>query len=396
MAPKRRPESASRRATSSSRNRHADTLRVRDVEAVLASLAPLYLAAEWDNVGLLAGCREWPCRRALVTGDLTPDVLDEAIAGRADLVIAYHPPIFKPVARFIVGRDRAEGVAAEALANRIAVYSPHTAWDAAPGGTNDTIAALCGATDVRPMHFAPPKVGREVKLVTFVPTDALERVAEALFAAGAGQIGNYSQCSFRIPGEGTFFGSDETDPTVGKKGRLERVREIRLEVIVPGARVNTVVAALRRAHPYEEPAFDVYPLLPAPRTGQGRIGRLSNAPTAARLAARLRQATLAANVNIVGKPAARVETVFICVGSAGSLPFEAEGGGPSRGSCIITGEIRHHDALRIARSGATAIALGHWASERPGVAALAKQLGRALRGVDVRLSRADCDPFTPA
>lgn len=368
-----------------------------DVGRALDAIAPLRLAADWDNVGWIAQPESTACRRAIVAGDLTPEVLDEAIGMRANIIIAYHPPIFRPLKRIKTHRADAEDLAAEALSHRIAVYSPHTAWDAASGGTNDTIAALCGARDVRSFNAAVAPA-RESKLVVFVPPAQLDRVAEAMFAAGAGRIGQYTHCSFRIPGRGSFFGTESTNPRLGQRGRLEFVDEIRLEAVSPNQALPAVIAALRAAHPYEEPAFDIYPLAaaPDPSVGQGRIGNLEKRITLRRLAADLRRTTAAANVSIVGKPAASISRVFICVGAAGSLPFEARGTTCGLGDCVITGEIRHHDALRYLREGASAIALGHWASERPGVAELARRLKAALPKLDVRLSRADRDPFTPA
>src|SRR5205085_5861888 len=156
----------------------------------------------------------------------------------------------------------------------VAVYSPHTAFDSTCGGINDLLAQRLGLLDVtalRPGTGAP-----QCKVVVFVPDSDLARVSDALFAAGAGHIGQYSQCSFRLAGTGTFFGSDATHPTVGEKGRREEVSEWRLEAVCPEAGVEAVIAAMRKAHSYEEPAYDVYPLWPAPAaTGEGRLGRLS-------------------------------------------------------------------------------------------------------------------------
>lgn len=366
-----------------------------DVLRVLERVAPRRLAAEWDNVGLIACPGDWRCGRALVAVDLTPDVLDEAIRVKADLVVAYHPPIFKPVKKLKTWRFDAEDLAAEAISRGIAVYSPHTAWDAAAGGTNDVIAAMCGIRETRPFTYPPVEPGRECKIVVFVPAEHVERVAQAMFATGAGRIGHYTHCSFRLPGQGTFYGSDDTNPRVGKRGRLETVDEVRLEAVARTRCVPDIVAAIRRTHPYEEPAFDIYPLAEHPRNreGPGRIGWMPKAAKLGAVATMLKRATGAANVAIVGHPSAKIERAWICVGAAGSLPFEVASTICGVTDVVITGEIRHHDALRYLRMGASAIALGHWASERPGVAALAKRLQKEMPGVGVRLSRADRDPF---
>jgi len=363
----------------------------------LRRIAPLELAADWDNVGLLVAPRGGRIVRALVTGDLTPAVLDEAVGRRVGLVVAYHPPIFKAVKALLAGRESPEGLAAEALRHGVAVYSPHTAWDAADGGTNDALIALCGVTFTRPFSYPPPGPGRECKLVTFVPTAKVDAVADAMFSAGAGRIGDYTHCSFRIPGQGTFFGTDATNPRIGRRGRLERVDEIRLEAVVPATRVPEVVEAMRRAHPYEEPAFDIHPLAdhPSNHIGQGRIGELTRPVSLGALARRLTARVHAAATTLVGDRRTTVRRVLVCAGSAGSLPFELHGDRCGPGDAIVTGEIRHHDALRILRCGASAVALGHWRSERPGVTALARRLAHEWPDVDVRMSRADREPFEP-
>lgn len=375
--------------------RTARGIPLSDCCETLRRIAPTELAADWDNVGLLVAPRGGRVVRALVSGDLTPAVLDESVGWRAGLVVAYHPPIFKTVKALRVGRDSPEGLAAEALQHGVAVYSPHTAWDAADGGMNDALIALCGVESTRPFGYPTPGPGRECKLVTFVPAASVDAVADAMFAAGAGRIGDYTHCSFRIPGQGTFFGTDATNPRVGRRGRLERVEEIRLEAVVPVTRVPEVVEAMRRAHPYEEPAFDIHPLAdhPSIRAGQGRIGELTRPVALGSLARRLATRVRANAPTLVGDRRAAVRRVLVCAGAAGSLPFELHGDRCGPGDAIITGEIRHHDALRILRCGASAVALGHWSSERPGVTALARRLAREWPDVDVRLSRTDREPF---
>lgn len=378
--------------------------RVGDLCRVMEEIAPTKAAAEWDNVGLLAGDWAWPARRMLLTIDLTPAVLAEARRARAEIILSYHPPVFRPIKRMIVDPTEPSGLAAWAIAERIAVYSPHTALDAAPGGTNDVLTELCGLAEVEPFDQVAGGE-RQGKLVVFVPPDDVERVAEAIFLAGGGRIGLYEKCSFRSRGEGAFFGTDATSPVVGQKGRLERVDETRLEVVFPEPRLAEVIAAVRRAHPYEEPAFDVYPLRAVPdgRVGPGRIGRFSRPLTLPELLRRLAAKTGARNLCTVEPDAtypplgpagkSRYTRGIVCVGAAGSMPFDVPGRRCGPGDVVITGEIRHHDALRYQRLGVAAVALGHWASERPALAPLAARLRRRLPGTAVAVSKADADPF---
>ncbi|MCK6482906.1 MAG: Nif3-like dinuclear metal center hexameric protein [Phycisphaerae bacterium] len=376
------------------------THRVADLERWMDAIAPRRLAQSWDNVGLLAGRLDAPLRRCLLCIDLTRDVLDEAIRVRAEAVVSYHPPLFQPIRSLCERGDAQSGpgpaVVHRAIRHGIAIYSPHTALDAADGGTGDAIAALCDAEIVGPLeHATVPGSAAEIKLVTFVPADHVDRVADALSAAGAGRIGLYERCSFRIDGTGTFFGGEETDPVVGKKGRLETVAEVRLEMVCPTSRLPEAVAAMRRVHPYEEPAFDVYSLAGKPEAvGIGRLARLPRPMRLDRLAARLREASGAAYVQIVGRGGQMVRELAILVGSAGRLDEQFP---RSRAAdVVITGEIRHHDALAFAGRGWCAIALGHWASERPVLSALADALRRRMPGLEVRISRRDRDPFSLA
>ncbi|MFQ5423327.1 MAG: Nif3-like dinuclear metal center hexameric protein [Phycisphaerae bacterium] len=370
------------------------TATVRILCEAMEHIAPTWAAAEWDNVGLLVGDPARPVRRVLLAIDLTAAVLSEARRGRFEAVVAYHPPLFRPVTRFVVGTLDQHSVAAEAAASGMAVYSPHTALDAAAGGPNDTLAALAGLKDAVPFEAAASGPDK-CKLVVFVPPERVDAIAEAVFDAGAGRIGQYEKCSFRLAGQGTFFGTESTAPAVGRRGRFERVDEIRLEVILPRIRLPDVTAAVRRAHPYDEPAFDVYPLqrLPDGRIGQGRIGRFARRKTLAALARSMKQKTGAANVVTVGGPARSLCRGLVCVGAAGSLPFDMPATPCGPGDVVITGEIRHHDALCYRRSGVAAIALGHWASERPVLKPLARRLAAMLNRVTVVVSRSDRDPF---
>ncbi len=368
---------------------------VADLCEAMDRIAPTWSAADWDNVGLLVGSLEWPLRRVLLAIDLMPEVLDEAIAGGFDALISYHPPIFRGLKRFRPGRSSPDGVAAAALSNRIAVYTPHTALDAAPGGTNDTMAQIAGIPISAPFEAACDPVAR-CKFVVFVPAEHADAVAGAIFDAGGGRIGEYTHCSYRIAGEGTFFGTASTNPAVGSRGRVERVAEVRLEVIFPHARLTDVIAAVRRTHPYEEPAFDVYRLEPVPAglIGQGRMGALATPMQVSALARNIARRIAVSGVEIAGDASMIVRRGFVCVGAAGALPLEIPGVKLGGGDVIITGEIRHHDALRYIGAGATAIALGHWASERPALGPLCVRLRKVLPGTAFVVSRRDRNPFS--
>jgi hypothetical protein len=228
--------------------------------------------------------------------------------------------------------------------------------------------------------------------VVFVPEGDLTKVCDALFAAGAGRIGEYTECSFRLAGTGTFFGSDASNPTVGQKGRREEVSEWRLEVVCPEARVQAIVAAMRKAHSYEEPAFDLYPLTPAPTAlGEGRLGQLPSATALAEVASQLRQVLACGPIQVVGDLARSVRKVAIVCGAGGEMLHDAI---RARADVFLTGEMRFHDYLTAQAQGVALLLPGHHATERCGVEDLAERLKTTWPRVEVWASEKEQDPVT--
>lgn len=361
---------------------------VADVVRVLGDWAPLALAAEWDNVGLLLGDGAAPVRRVMTCLTVTPEAAEEAVRDGAELIVSHHPILFRAVQKLTPASSEGRMLLSLARAGT-AVYSPHTAYDNAPGGINDGLARRLGLTEVRGLRTLP--AGKSVKLVVFVPDADLGRVSDAVFAAGAGIIGQYRECSFRLSGTGTFFGSDASNPTVGQKGRREDVAEWRLEVLVPEERLDDVVRALRKAHSYEEPAFDLYPLRADPtRHGQGRIGLLPQAMPLGEFAAHVRSVLGATTVQTVGTPESPVRKVALACGAAGEFLSDAARQGAD---VFLTGEIRFHDALSAQSRGIALVVPGHYATERPGVEDLAQRLGQHFSDLIVWPSRNERDPL---
>lgn len=364
-------------------------LTVGAVVEHLEQFAPPSLAADWDNVGLLLGDRAAPVARLMTCLTVTPESAAEAVERRADLVVAHHPIFFKPARRLTA--DTADGRMLLSLARAgVAVYSPHTAFDNTAGGINDLLAAKLGLAEVVPLR--PGAGPKQVKLVVFVPDGDLARVSEALFAAGAGRIGEYRECSFRLPGTGTFFGTDAANPTVGQKGRREDVSEWRLEVVCPQAKVGEVVAAMRRAHSYEEPAFDLYPLADAPsKSGEGRIGVMPSPVSLELLARRVRALLRCGPVQVVGEAAHEVSRVAVVCGAGGELLSDAI---RARADVFLTGEARFHDYLLARARGVALVLPGHHATERVGVEDLAERLKRQWPEVDAWASEHESDPVS--
>src|SRR5579872_2657923 len=257
---------------------------------------------------------------------LSPDVAREAIERQAGLVVAHHPILFRPVKR-LTGDDVEGRMLLDLIAARIAVYSPHTAYDSAPDGINQQLARLLGLVEIEPLRRI--EAPQSFKIVCFVPRPDLVAVQEALWSAGAGVIGEYSKCSFILDGTGTFEGSAASNPAVGQAQQFEQVEEARLEVVCPERLVSEALHRLRAAHPYEEPAIDVYPLSGAAgRGGSGRVGTLAVArpesapPGPQPLAEFLEQVKERLNVRelpFVGDDGRNVARVAIACGSGGEF-----------------------------------------------------------------------------
>jgi dinuclear metal center YbgI/SA1388 family protein len=363
---------------------------VAEFAAHLERFAPCATAAEWDNVGLLLGDPADAVERAMTCLTVTPDVVAEAVSERAHLIVSHHPILFRAVKKLTATTPDGKVVLPLVRAG-IAVYSPHTAFDNCAGGINESLSAALGVRNAVPLR--PRDAARQCKLVVFVPDGDLAKVSDALFAAGAGVIGNYTECSFRLAGKGTFFGTDSANPVVGQKGRREDVDEWRLEVVMPEKQVSSAVAAMRKAHSYEEPAFDVYPLKPNAIGGEGRIGELAQPATLSELAERTKRELRAASVQVVGDLSRSVRKVAVACGAAGEYLVDSI---RSNADVFLTGELRFHDALAAREAGIGVILPGHYATERPAVEALAGQLAARWPGVTVWASCAERDPLSPA
>jgi dinuclear metal center YbgI/SA1388 family protein len=378
-----------------------------EVVDALGAIAPLPLAGSWDKVGLLVAGDGRPVARALLAIDVVPEVLAEAKALGAELIVGYHPLIFTPLER-LDGATWQGRVAIDAVRAGIAVYSPHTALDAVEGGINDwlvdLVAECAGArvAECRALQPATASAGNTHKIVPFVPAPEAESVREALAAAGAGHVGLYSHCSFAAPGEGTFLGGAGTNPAVGQAGRLERVAELRLEMPFHRRRFAKVVEALHASHPYEEPAFDIVALEPVPagsRVGAGRIARLSKPCFSAELSESLQRMLACSRIDrtgtrLAGRSYPQAHSVIaVCAGSGASLLDAAAAQGAT---CFLTGELSHHDVLRAHALGLEVLLAGHTNTERGYLPRLAGDLATRLPGLECIVSTADRDPLATA
>lgn len=327
-----------------------------------------------------------PAQEVAVCHEVTEAVVQRAIARGIDLIVTYHPLLFRPTNRLVAERSPS-GRAFRLITAGVALSVAHTAFDIAGGGTADSLAAAAGLTRVR--RFGPVQSAGQVKIVTFVPEDRVEEVADAMTKAGAGRIGNYSGCSYRTAGTGAFHPDAGADPVTGTAGEANREPETRIEMIAPASARDRVCAALVTTHPYEEPAFDVYEV--ASNLGFiGRVGDLRDPIRLDELARSLVAATGGRGTRVSGDPDAVVRTVAVIPGSGGSFVASARAAGAD---VLVTGDVAHHTVVQALDAGMAVVDLGHTTSERPGMASLAALVARLAEETGSRFhDMTDIDP----
>lgn len=332
-------------------------MTVREVTSIMESFAPLAFQEDYDNSGLIVGDANMEVTGVLLTIDVTPQVVAEAVAGGANLIVAHHPVIFKGLKR-ITGKSYVEQVVVNAIRNNIAIYAAHTNIDSVQGGVSFKMAEVLGLTSTQVLS---PLTGQLVKLVTFVPTEYAEAVRQAMFNAGAGVIGNYDSCSFNIQGQGTFRAGDGTNPFVGEMGKIHFEPEVRVETIVPRHILNAVVKAMVEAHPYEEVAYDVYPLdLPYKKAGLGVVGDLPEPMNTIDFVKHVKQQFRAPCVRYTNPVKDFISRVAICGGSAISLLNDAIA---ANADVFITADVKYHQFFD-AENRIVILDIGHFESEQ--------------------------------
>lgn len=364
---------------------------VREICDHLKAIAPLRLAEEWDNVGLIVGDENREIERILTCLTLTGDVVAEAVQTKAGLIITHHPILFKPVKS--ITANNAEGqMLLTLIRNDISVYSPHTAWDNSESGINQQLAELLELQDIQPLRLR--KTDEHIKIVTFVPEPQLDTVRSAMWNAGAGVIGDYEKCSFTTRGTGSFQGSDNTQPAVGQAGRFEQIEEVRLEMVCAPKQLDRALKALRESHPYEEPAVDLFSARSlGDGAGSGRMGTLPTPLTLSQLNRIVSDKLRQPHLQFVGDPSQTIKTLGIACGAAGEFLRDAH-----RAGCeaFLTGEIRFHGCLEATELGLSLILPGHYATERFAMETLAVSLSREFPWLSIGASQREIDPVRTA
>jgi len=364
---------------------------VRDILALLDAAHPFAWALPEDRVGRQVGNPETPVSTVLVALEASLEVAAEAQALEAQLLLTHHPLMYQPASD--IREDRAQGQLLAAVVRAgLAVAACHTNLDLAPEGLNEHLAQKLGLEEAEVL--SPVNRDPWLKLAVFVPVGYEDPVRTALCEDGVGIIGRYSHCSFAGRGQGTYRPLEGAQPFRGEVAALSRAEESRLEVLVPESCVTGALARLKAAHPYEEVAYDLYPLAnPGPARGFGRVGRWPQALSWEEAVARVKETFAVPRVRVWGRAPASVSRVAVCGGSGGDLIQAARKAGAG---LYVTGEVRHHQAVPTLKEDVTILEVGHFASEVVFMPAWAAQLGRLFQehglAVQVRTATAEKAP----
>lgn len=354
----------------------------------LNQIVPPHYAEEWDNVGLLVGHRDSIVQNILLALDINDEVIQEAINYKVDLIITHHPFIFKSLKK--INSDSIEGKQILTLIeNKIKVFTMHTNLDIVQGGTNDVLADQLKLTELQILK----KMGAQeiIKLVVYVPSTDTKRVQEALFEAGAGNIGNYQDCSFILKGEGTFTPKENTNPYIGKINQREEVEEDRIETIVPKKYLQNVLKKMIEVHPYEEVAYDLFPLQNEfTPIGLGRVGKLKERISIEELSRSLKKILMISHLRVIGDLSKKVEKLAICTGSGMSLLNNALSHDVD---VYITSDVKYHEAWTAIMNEIPVIDAGHFGTENIIIPIIEKHIKEFNSTLNIITSNQTRDPF---
>lgn len=365
---------------------------IADIVKIMEKIAPSALAEQWDNVGLQVGQNDWPVRSICVALDPLPDVVAGACEKDIDLLITHHPLLFQPVKSIDFSSPVGE-IIRLAVFHNLGIFSAHTNLDKARGGVNDVLADKLGLQNCKILETH--EKAETFKLVTFVPVEYEEKVLNSLLEAPIGEIGSYTCCSFRHYGKGTFKPGLSSVPFIGDTAEVSHVDEVRIETVVKKSDLSCIVDTIRKNHPYETMAYDVYPLFnPENNVGFGRIGDLEEPMAFGPFARMVKERLNLSSVKIAGNTDRPVNKVAVCAGSGSGLVKEFLS---SEAQVFISGDLRYHDARTVEEVGKGLVDLGHFASEHLIVGMLAERLRKSLydNGMNIKVEPCglDTDPF---
>ncbi|MCE2616541.1 MAG: Nif3-like dinuclear metal center hexameric protein [Phocaeicola sp.] len=360
-------------------------MKIKDVVNALEKFAPLPLQDDFDNAGLQIGLTEAEVTGALLCLDVTEAVVDEAVGLGYNLIIAHHPLLFKSL-KSITGRTYVERCAMKAIKNDIAIYAAHTNLDNAMNGVNFKIAEKIGMTNIQVLD---PKEDMLLKLVTFVPKTQAEDVRNALFHAGCGCIGNYDSCSYNLNGDGTFRAGEGAHPFVGRIGEIHHENEVRIETILPSYLKGKAEQALIESHPYEEPAYDFYPLKNEWfQAGAGVIGDLIEPENESDFLMNIKKTFEVGCVKHSRLKGRLIKRIALCGGAGAFLLPKAVG----KADAFLTGEVRYHDYF-FYENDILVTEIGHYESEQYTREIFQTIIRDLFPSLEIRISRINTNPI---
>ena len=362
---------------------------VRTIAEYINKIAPTWLAEEWDNPGLLIGSFDHEVNSILTCLDVTSEVANEAAEKKVDLIISHHPLIFK--AQKCIRTDRyPDGLIYSLIKNNINLLCAHTNLDFANGGLNDYLASLLELNNIK--NLKEYKTEKMYKVVVYVPEKSINKVRKAMSSAGAGWVGKYSDCFFSVEGEGTFKPLKGTKPYIGQVGELAHVKEYRLETIAEENKLNNVIEAMNKNHPYEEVAYDIYSLnIKGKKYGFGRIGALKNAEGFEKFIERVKKCLKVKNVRIIGKSIKKARNIGVfCGGFDISCLNEID---KKNIDVLVTGEVKYNEAVEICEKNFCVIEAGHFSTERIVVSLLSNILEKMTPEIRIIKSKKEKNPF---
>jgi len=340
-------------------------MKVKNILNNLNKIAPFFLQEEYDNSGIQFADLEAPIKIILLCLDVTQEILDEAMKNKVNLIISHHPLLFSSLKQITKQKNP---LLYQVISRQINLIAMHTNYDLAEGGLNDYVVNLLGIKKIAPLQRSVEKV---FKFAVYVPVKYANKVSRALFDAGAGKIGNYTETSFNIAGQGTFKPMEGTNPFIGKIGEKETVSEIKIETVIPERNLESVIQAMKNAHPYEEPAYDIYEILNKPSYGIGLRGKIEKKLPLKEFSLWLKEKLQAKYVRLIKSNDRKIQKVALCTGGGSSL---IENVSNLDIDLYITGDITHHHALRAKELKLNILEIEHFDTEKFFVEAIYNQL----------------------
>ncbi len=362
-------------------------MKIKEAISLLEELAPLSYSEDFDNTGLLVGDKNETISGILVTLDTLESVVDEAIENNCNLIVSFHPIVFSGLKK-ITGKNYVERVVIKAIKNNIAIFSIHTALDNSWNGVN---AMICDKLKLKKRKILIPKNNTIQKLFTYVPVESVEKVREALFNAGAGNIGNYSNCSFNIGGTGSYMGNEDSNPVIGKRGEIRFEKEVQIGVTFQKHVQLSVLKALFKSHPYEEVAYEVITLENTnQQIGLGMTGELKNPLTEEEFLKFLKESM---NTKCVRHSKLNGKSISKIAVLGGSGSFAINAAKQAGADVFVTADLKYHDFFK-AENNILLADIGHYESEQFTKGLLVSFLNKKITTFAIVLSQINTNPIT--